>query len=410
VGIQALRVGKYKSAIEPFTRNASSPEEKEQIQKLLGDLWNEFLNTAAASRKLTPQQLQTIANQQALLLSDQAQASRLVDKVAYADEVVTELHRLTGEDAETNSFRQINLVDYAGTIDRPRNLSANRIAVVYAEGNIVDGEGGPQSVGGDSLAETLREVRQDEEIKAVVLRVNSPGGSATASEQITREVLLTTKKKPVIVSMGNYAASGGYQIAAYANRIFASPNTITGSIGVFGLMPNFQTLANNNGITWDNIKTGRYADIDTLSRPKTAEELAIMQRVVDRIYDRFLTIVSEARQLPKAEVNEIAQGRVWSGAEAKKVGLIDELGGLEQAVQAAATESNLGDDWQLIEYPKASPFWIESLFRSHLKPPQASRDPLTLELQKFQADLEILRSMNDPLGVYSRLPFNLRID
>lgn len=413
VGVQALRVGKYKSAIEPFTRNASSPEEKEQIQKLLGDLWNEFLTAAAASRKVTPEKIQTIANQQALLLPDQAQADGLVDKIVYADEVVTELHTLTGETAETNSFRQINLADYAETIEQDRNTSPNRIAVVYAEGNIVDGDGGTQSIGSDSLVKTLREVRQDEEIKAVVLRVNSPGGSATASEQITREVLLTTKEKPVIVSMGNYAASGGYQIAAYANRIFASPNTVTGSIGVFGLLPNFQDIANNNGITWDNVKTGRYADIETLSRPKTPEELAIVQRVVDQVYDRFLTIVSESRDLPKEKVNEIAQGRVWSGLEAQKIGLVDELGGLEQAIQAAVKEAKLGDDWQLVEYPKASAFWLESLFQNYFKPTQTSQtslDPLTTELQKFQDDLETLRSMNDPLGAYSRLPFNPRID
>lgn len=410
VGVQALRVGKYKSAIEPFTRNASSPEEKEQNQKLLDDLWNEFLTTTATSRKVTPEKIQTIANQQALLLPNQAQADGLVDKIVYEDEVVTDLHTLTGETQETNSFRQINLADYAETTKRNRNTSPNRIAVVYAEGNIVDGDGGTQSIGGNSLTETLREVRQDQNIKAVVLRVNSPGGSATASEQITREVLLTTKAKPVIVSMGNYAASGGYQISAYANRIFASPNTVTGSIGVFGLLPNFQDIANQNGITWDNVKTGRYADLGTLSRPKTAEELAIVQRVVDQIYDRFITIVSESRNLPKEKVNEIAQGRVWSGLEAQKIGLVDELGGLEQAIQAASEEAKLGDDWQLVEYPKASAFWLESLFQNYFKPTQVSLDPLTAELQKFQDDLETLRSMNDPLGAYSRLPFNPRID
>lgn len=410
IGIQALRVGKYKSAIEPFTRNASSPEGKQQVQRLLGDLWNEFLATTAASRQITPEKIQTLANQDAILLSDQAQSNGLVDQIVYEDEVVTELHTLTGEAANTNSFRQINLADYANTIEQKRRTSDHQIAVVYAEGNIVDGEGGTQSVGGKSLAETLREVRQDEKIKAVVLRVNSPGGSATASERITREVLLTTKEKPVIASMGNYAASGGYQISAYANRIFASPNTITGSIGVFGLLPNFQAIANNNGITWDHVKTGRYADIETLSRPKTDEELAIVQRVVDQIYDRFLTIVSESRDLPKDKVDEIAQGRVWSGLEAQKIGLVDELGGLEQAIAAASQAANLGDDWQLVEYPKPSAFWFESLLQNYLKPTQTSLDPLTAELQKFQDDLQMLRSMNDPLGVYSRLPFNPRID
>jgi len=415
IGVQALRVGKYKSAIEPFTRNASSPEEKQQIQKLLSDLWNEFLDTTAASRQITPEKIQTIANQYALLLSEQSQSNGLVDQIAYEDEVVAELRTLTGEESDPGSFRQINLADYAATIEQERHTSENQIAVVYAEGNIVDGEGGTQAIGGKSLVETLREVRQDEKIKAVVLRVNSPGGSATASEQITREVLLTTKEKPVMVSMGNYAASGGYQISAYANRIFASPNTITGSIGVFGLLPNFEAIANNNGITWDHVKTGRYADIETLSRPKTAEELAIVQRVVDQIYDRFLTIVSESRDLPKEKVNEIAQGRVWSGWEAQKIGLVDELGGLEAAIAAASEAANLGEDWQLVEYPKPAALWIESLLQnsllqSYFKPTPTSLDPLTVEFQKLQDDLQMLRSMNDPLGVYSRLPFNPRID
>jgi protease IV len=414
IGVQALRVGKYKSAIEPFTRNNSSPEEREQTQRLLNDLWNEFLTATAESREISSQQLQTIANQQAILLSDQAQSADLVDKIAYQDEVVTELHTLTGEDETADSFRQIDLSEYASAVDREQGSSDNQIAVVYAEGNIVDGTGAARSIGGDSLAETLRDVRQDEDVKAVVLRINSPGGSAIASEQITREVLLTTKEKPVIVSMGNYAASGGYQIATHANRIFASPNTITGSIGVFGLLPNFQAIANRNGITWDNVKTGQFADIETVSRPKTPEELAIVQRVVDQVYDKFLALVAESRNLPREKVNEIAQGRVWSGVEAQKIGLVDELGGLDDAIQAAATEAKLEDDWQLVEYPAGSMLWFEGLFQNYLKayltPSQTALDPLTLEFQKLQEDIEDLRSMNDPLGVYMRLPFNPRID
>lgn len=411
IGIQVLRVGKYKSAVEPFTRSNSSPEEEEQTRKLLSDLWNEFLSTAATSRNVTPQALQTIADQQAVLLPDQAQAAQLIDRVAYEDEVAAELVKLTGVDEETESFRQISLSAYAEAIQAELpHTSSNHIAVVYAEGDIVSGWGGGSSVGGDALVETLRELRTDDQVKAVVLRVNSPGGSATASEQIAREVLLTTQEKPVIVSMGSYAASGGYQIAAYANRIFASPNTVTGSIGVFGLLPNVQGIANNNGITWDGVKTGRYADIDTVSRPKTAAELAIAQRVVDRIYDQFLTIVAESRNLPKEKVAELAQGRVWSGLEAQKLGLVDDLGGLEAAILAAAEEAKLGDDWQIEEYPKAETFWFADWFGSQPAQATAPRDPISQELQKIQADLESLRSMNDPQGVYNRLPFNPRID
>lgn len=414
VGVQILRVGQYKSAIEPFTRNSNSPEEEQQTQKLLTDLWSEFLATTAESREVTPQSLQAIADQQALLLPTQAEASGLIDRVAYEDELITELQDLAASDEDTDSFRQVSLLDYSqGITSAPSGFGTNQIAVIYAEGEIVTGSGGIGSIGGESLVEILREVRKDEDIKAVVLRVNSPGGSATASEQIAREVWLTTQEKPVIVSMGDFAASGGYQISTYANQIFASPGTITGSIGVFGLLPNFQQIANNNGITWDSVKTGRYADLGTVSRPKTPEELAIAQRVVDRIYDQFLTIVSESRDLPKERVAEVAQGRVWSGTEAEKIGLVDELGGLEDAIQAAAEAANLGDNWQLEEYPQYPSFWLDA-FSSRFATQTATQtipptDPVSLELKKLQADLETLQSMNDPMGVYGRLPFNLRI-
>lgn len=411
IGIQILRVGKYKSAVEPFIRNESSPEEEEQTRKLLTDLWNEFLTTSANSRNLTPQKLQAIADQKAVLLPNEAEAAGLIDKIAYEDEVTTELEALTGKDEETHSFRQITVSEYADAIELENDKSSeNRVAIVYAEGEIVNGFGTSRSIGGESLVETLREVRQDDNIKAVVLRVNSPGGSASASEQIAREVQLTTKTKPVIVSMGSYAASGGYQISTYANRIFASPTTITGSIGVFGLLPNFKKIANDNGITWDGVKTGRYADFETVSRPKTPEELAIAQRLVDRIYDNFLTIVSQSRDLPKDKVATIAQGRVWSGVEAQKLGLVDDLGGLEEAIQAAAEEAKLGDDWQIEEYPKSDSFWFAEIFNTRQAKSAAPSDPISLELQQLKSDLGVLQSMNDPRGVYMRLPFNPRID
>jgi protease IV len=413
VGVQVLRVGKYKSAVEPYLLSGNSPENKEQTQKWLGDLWNEFLNASAKSRKLTPQKIQAIADKDGLLLAAQAKSAGLVDKILHEDEVVAELQKLTGEDKDTHSFKEIDLAAYAQTLE-PDRSSANRIAIVYAEGEIVSGSGGSNSIGGDTLAETLRELRNDEDVKAIVLRVNSPGGSATASELIAREVFLTNREKPVIVSMGNLAASGGYQISSYATRIFASPNTITGSIGVFGVLPNFQKIANDNGITWDGVKTGRFADSDSIARPKTAEEMAIGQRVVNQIYDDFLNIVSKSRSIEKSKVNEIAQGRVWSGAEAKKIGLVDEMGGLEDAIQAAAKQAKLGDDWELDEYPKPSSFEVKllgQLFNSYAAPAASTpTDPLTEEIQRFQADFATLKAMNDPRGVYSRLSFTPRVD
>jgi protease-4 len=259
----------------------------------------------------------------------------------------------------------------------------------------------------------LRQLRLDEDVKAVVLRINSPGGSATASEVIQREVRLTRQKKPVIVSMGDYAASGGYWIATGASHIFAEPSTITGSIGVFGLQFNVQKLANDNGITWDVVKTGRYADSSTVSRPKTPQELAIAQRSVNQIYYQFLNKVAESRKLPAQRVAQIAQGRVWSGQDAKQLRLVDDIGGIEDAINYAAKQAKLGNNWELQEYPE-----VRSLEERILKTftDEASTqkteqaNPLTAEFMKLQADLALLKMMNDPRGVYARLPFNWRIE
>lgn len=423
IGIQVIRAGRYKSAVEPFTRADRSPEEEQQTQQLLNTLWNEFLTATAESRELTPQSIQTIANTKGLLLANEAQTAGLVDRVAYFDEILPDLQKLTGQSSEELSdstegeapFRQIGLPDYIQVVEGDRNpfASQNQIALVYAEGEIVSGDGSPGTVGGDRLARLLRDLRENDEVKAIVLRVNSPGGSAAASERVAREVQLTNEVKPVIVSMGSLAASGGYEISTYARTIYASPTTITGSIGVFGLLPNIQQLANNNGITWDVVKTGPFADSSTIARPRTPEELAIAQRIVDQIYDRFLTMVSESRSIPKEKVNEIAQGRVWSGLEAKQIGLVDELGGLEDAIQAAAAAANLGDDWQLEEYPKPRSFeeqLVADLFGSRLTQATPPRDPLTIELERLRQDLKTLQSLNDPWGAYTRLPFNPRID
>jgi protease IV len=426
VGIQTIRAGQYKAAVEPFTRTESSPQSEEQTRQLLSDLWNEFRTATAESREITPQQIQTIADTQGTLLPNQAETAGLIDRVAYADEVYSELRKLTGETEadiktedeftdEAASFRQISLPTYATTIESDSNVAAgeNQIAVVYAEGDIVSGMGGEGSIGSDRYTRQLRDLRLNDAVKAIVLRINSPGGSATASDAIAREVWLASQEKPVIVSMGSYAASGGYLISTYADQIFASPTTITGSIGVFGLVPNFQEIANNNGITWDTVQTGRFANSDSLARPKTPEELAVLQRVVDRIYDQFLTSVSDSRSLPKQQVAEIAQGRVWSGVAAQRIGLVDEIGGLDAAIQAAAEQANLGDDWQVEEYPQGNTLEfrvLRRLFSSRMTTTQAPIDPLTLELQKLRNDLKTLQSMNDPLGAYSRLPFNPWVD
>jgi protease-4 len=359
VGVQVIRVGKFKAAAEPFVLKNMSPESRQQTQKLLGDVWGEWRASVGKSRKLSPQQLQAIADNQGLLLADEARQSGLVDKVAYFDQVLGQLKKLTGEEKTDNTFRQISLNDYAEVSGKSLGVernSKNHIAVVYAEGEIVDGQGSASQIGGDRFAKIFRELRQDKDVKAVVLRVNSPGGSATASEVMQRELQLIRQVKPVIVSMGDLAASGGYWIVTDANRIFAEPNTITGSIGVFGLGINVQELANNNGITWDVVKTARYADSQTISRPKSPQELALQQRSVNRIYNLFLSKVAQGRNLPQEKVAQIAQGRVWSGIAAKEIGLVDEIGGLDAAIGYAAKQAKLGNDWELQEYPEVSSF------------------------------------------------------
>ena len=413
IGVQVVRVGKYKSAVEPFERTQMSPENRQQTQKLLNDLWGEYRATVGKYRQLTPQQVQQIADSQGVFMPKDAQNRKLVDKVAYFDEVTSELKKISGKEDDDQNFRQIPINTYAkfGENKQVSASSSNRIAVIYAEGEIVDGQGSGRSVGGDRLSKQLRRLRLDKNIKAVVLRVNSPGGSATASEVILREVKLTRKVKPVVVSMGNLAASGGYWISTDANQIFAEPNTITGSIGVFGLLPNIQKVANNNGVTWDVVKTGRYADAQSSIRPKTEQELALYRQVVQEIYEQFLTKVAESRNLPKQTVAQIAQGRVWSGLEAKKIGLVDQIGGIQDAIAEAAKIAKL-EKWEIDEYPKTRSLEeriVEKLIGVKATPANPP-DMITAEWQKFQKEIEILSSLNDPKGIYARLPFNFRVE
>ena len=419
IGVQVIRVGKYKAAVEPFLLKKLSPENREQTQKLLGDLWGEWLRTIAPSRKVTPQQLQAFSNTEGILLADTALKGKLVDQVAYSDEVIADFKKMTGESKEkSQQFRQISINSYSripevADINNGNQNSKNKIAIVYAEGEIVDGSGTSSQIGGDRLAKELRKLRLDEKVKAVVLRVNSPGGSATASEVIGREVDLIRKQKPVIVSMGNFAASGGYWIAMGADQIFAQANTVTGSIGVFGLLFNIQDIASKNGITWDIVKTSKFADIQTNSRPKSPEELARLQKVVNLIYDRFISNVATHRKLSKNQVQEIAQGRVWSGSQAKQLGLVDEIGGLDAAIAAAAKKANLGEDWTLKE--PAKPRTLEERILDNLTGDNLTKiptpvDPITREFIRLQEELLMIKEMNDPKGIYTRLPFNLKIE
>ncbi len=414
IGVQAVRVGNFKAAVEPFTRQDLSPQNRQQLESLLGGVWQTYIETVATSRSLTASDLQVIADNQGLLSAQKAQKAKLIDKVVYWDQVVDQLKSLSKVDEdEEKSFRQISLNDYVAVPVKafPARRSDQKIAVLYVDGTIVNGEGSLDSVGGDRFVKLIRKIRADQDIKAVVVRINSPGGSATASDLIWREVQLLKAKKPVVISMGNVAASGGYWIATGGQHIFAEPTTITGSIGVFSLLFNVETIGNRFGLTWDQVQTSKLANLGSGIRPKSAAELAIFQQAVNQIYDLFLDKVSQSRGLSKAKVAEIAQGRVWTGAEAQKIGLVDDLGGLEQAITYAANQTNLGDNWELDEYPRQKSLEtaiLESLFKLQIQSQVAKvqTDPLTQKWQDFRAELTSLQTLNDPKGIYARLPFN----
>jgi protease-4 len=415
VGVQVIRAGNYKSAIEPFTRTQMSPANRQQLESLLGDFWGNILSKVGESRGLNRQALQKIADTQGILDSQAAKSAGLADQVAYYDQVAAELRKLTKEEKSTEqAFEQISLNDYFDRVANRDDEAVNqKVAIVYAEGTIVSGEGSISQVGSANFVKELREVGQDNNIKAVVMRINTPGGSATASEVISREVQLLRRRKPVVVSMGNLAASGGYWIATDADRIFAEASTITGSIGVFGLAFNLEKIAKNNGITVDGVKTGQMADMSSLFRPKTAAELAIYQQYIGQTYNAFLNKVAKSRNLPLQRVAQIAQGRIWSGEAAQKIGLVDEVGGLEAAVLEAAALAKLQGDWKIVEYhPQRS---LESeilarLFKSEVTVAVPLPNPWDKRPDTWQTQLESLQRLKDPQGIYARLPWNWLLD
>ena len=426
IGVQVTRVGKYKAFVEPYTRKDMSPENREQTQKLLDDLWSSMLDDIAQTRGLTSEAIQAVVDAEGIIRPEPAQQGNLVDRIAYRDEIIAELRAKTGASSrDKDTFKQIEIGAYAKLSkdrldvfkktdggDEPAAGGRGRIAVVYAEGAIVEGEGERGDIGGVKFARELRRLRQDDSIKAIVLRVNSPGGSASASENIGREVRLTRKVKPVVVSMGTYAASGGYWIAAYGDRIFAEPTTITGSIGVFGIQFDVQKLANNVGLTFDVVKTGKFADAITITRPKTEAELAVFQNMVDWIYGEFVAKVAEARELKLAVVQEIAQGRVWSGAEAKKLGLVDEIGGLDAALNYTAAKVGLGKNYRIVEYPQKKELAeaIVELVERFSPDAKISAGGVVAQItQRLQQELAALKTFNDPQGLYARMPMELAI-
>jgi signal peptide peptidase SppA, 67K type len=406
VEMQVVKVGTFKSAVEPFILDRMSEANRQQVTSFLGSIYDHFVNQIGTSRGIPADSLRAIADNFLVKTADDAVTYGLADGKRYKDELLGELKDSLDIDPDKD-LNAVALTKYKPSRQSNRTSVRDRIAVVYAVGDIVSGEGGDDMIGSERISRELRKVRRDDKVKGVVFRINSPGGSALASDVIWREVDLLRKEKPVIVSMGDVAASGGYYIAAAADSIFAQPNTITGSIGVFGVIPNMQGLMNEKlGITFDEVKTGKYADfLSNVDRPLTVDERNILQMEVNRIYDTFLQRVADGRHLSKEEVDSIGQGRVWSGQQAVDNGLVDRLGSLEDAIAAAARKAGL-EDYRLVTYPA-----IKNPFESLLG---GSTDRISTwfaqrELGDQYKYYEQVKSALRQRGIQARLPLTFDI-
>ena len=361
VNVQLIRHGKYKSAGEMFVRNSSSPENLEQNQAMISSMWKEFLLAIATSRGIPVEELNGLIDNLKLNFPQDFLDAKLVDGLLTKEELKGKLADLAVVD-KYKDVKMVSFPDYVSAKATPNLKAKKKIAVIYADGDIVDGKG-KQSVAGDRFANVIAKVRADSTVKAVVFRVNSPGGSVLASEKIREEIQLLRADKPVVASYGNYAASGGYWISAGCKKIYTNNSTLTGSIGVFGLLLCPQKLLNNTlGINIETVKTHDKSDFMSAMEPKSASQIAVLQRSVENVYDVFLQHVADGRNMTVAQVDSIAQGRVWTGTTASQIGLVDELGGLEEAILYAAQLAELEDGYKVKEYPEEGDESIMKIF------------------------------------------------
>lgn len=354
VNPEIFYAGRFKSATEPFRTDKMSDANRLQITVLQKSLWDQFLTATAKYMHTDSTAVDQLAKNGTVQFPADAADNKVVSRTLYWDEVEQRIKARSGI-AANKAIDYVTIFDYVSSGRAEALMADNRIAVLFAEGDIIDGKQKTDyQIGSKTLCEEIRKIAKNDKIKAVVLRVNSPGGSALASEVILRELMLLKAKKPLVVSMGDYAASGGYYISSRADSIFALPNTITGSIGVFGMMFNFDKLMKNKlGVTFDGVKNAPYADFPTFTRPLTPEEAQRMQRSIDTIYAHFKAHVTEGRRLDATDVDSIAQGRVWMGSDALRIGLVDALGGLDRAITSAASLAKV-KNYKVITYPEPS--------------------------------------------------------
>lgn len=397
---------KFKSAVEPFFLEKASDANRSQLKALISDFWTEMLEKISKKTGLTPDQLNEIANTNPFIDEDHASFAKFITKALYYDEFA----EILKEKCEIDKKKDLNLISVEKYYSTVRNKlyknGKNKVAIIYAEGEIVDGKGTKTNVGGSTFVKAIKDAREDKNIKAVILRVNSPGGSALASELMWREIMLTKAEKPIIVSMGNYAASGGYYIACAADTIVADKTTLTGSIGVFSVAMNIQKLMEDKiGITSDTIKTNKYSDFPNISRAWSEEERYIYQKQVDKIYATFLKRVSDGRGMTVAEVDSIAQGRVWTGIDAKALGLVDVIGDMEVAMNI--TKKMIGtEDVEYVIYPEYNDKWSD--FFSGFQA-RASEAFVSQQAGEFIEYYKFMQSAKNLKGHQTRIPYMIEI-
>ncbi len=408
VQVDILRptASKYKSAVEPYFLDKMSDANREQMQVLVEQMWSVIVEGISQSRGISVEELNRIADELAVVLPTQALEHKMIDGIMYADQ----MEELFKNEYGIEEPKYISLSSYASglTLD-PKKLSAPKVAIVYANGQVMDGSGTDDNIYGYTLSQTLREVAEDDDVKSVVVRVNSPGGSALASDLIWREMENLKAKKPVIVSMGAYAASGGYYISAPADAIVADRTTLTGSIGVFGMMPSFgKTLKDKVGITIDGVKTNKNAGMGTGFSPLNSTQHRAIMHSVDRVYERFTSLVAEGRNLTIERVLEIAEGRVWTGIEAQNIGLVDTCGGLTAALAIAVDKAELGDNFQVVEVVDEPTGFMAVLNSLNVK----VRQQLTArtELGALYTEYKRIEDMIGKEGVYALSPYIFSIE
>ncbi len=406
VEVQVIRHGKFKGAVEPFLLEKLSEENRAQIKDYAGSIWKSVLEDISVSRNISTEELNRMADNLDGNIASRALETKLVDGLMFRDELNDTLRSLSGIELD-KELNTISMFKYSKVPDQnKKSFSRNKIAVVYASGTIVMGKGNENNIGGNFYADIIRKERKDTAVKAIVLRVNSPGGNAIASDIMWRELELAAKVKPVVVSMGNYAASGGYYISAPATKIYANRTTISGSIGVFGLIPNAGKLLEQKlGLSTEFVNTNENSEFPSVYRPMKSYEQEVMQRSIENFYNEFVSKVATGREMSDQSVDSIGQGRVWSGTSAINIGLVDEIGGLEDAIKGAAELAGI-DTWLLRELPVIEDPYMKLI--SQLSG-EVKMNFLKKELGESVKYYNMIQEIRDLSGIQARLPYFIEI-